>query len=69
MVECACRSTSKHAGPGKAIEAWRRLNRPARGARTPALPAVADNVVQFNLSLAEQAPARRQATGGASGRR
>ncbi len=33
LVECACRSTSKHADPDKAIEAWRRLNRPARIAR------------------------------------
>ncbi len=69
LVECACRSTSKHPDPAKAIEAWRRLNQPARGARAPALPAVADNVVQFNLSLAEQAPARRKAAGGANGRR
>ncbi|MBH1404553.1 hypothetical protein I5U28_03260 [Stenotrophomonas maltophilia] len=69
LVECACRSTSKHADPDKAIEAWRRLNRAARSARVPALPTVADNVVQFNLSLAEQATARRKAAGGANGRR
>ncbi|AEM51096.1 hypothetical protein [Stenotrophomonas maltophilia] len=69
LVECACRSTSKHADPDKAIAAWRRLNRPARGSRAPAVSAVADNVVQFNLSLAEQAPARRKAAGGANGRR
>ncbi|WP_099569948.1 hypothetical protein [Stenotrophomonas maltophilia] len=69
LVECACRSTSKHADPDKAIEAWRRLNRPARSARAPALPTVTDNVLQFNRSLAEQAPARRQAAGGANGRR
>lgn len=69
LVECACRATSKHADPDKAIAAWRRLNQPARAARAPALPAVADNVVQFNLSLAEQAPARRKAAGGANGRR
>lgn len=69
LVECACRSTSKHADPDKAIAAWRRLNRPARSARAPSLPPVTDNVVQFNLSLAEQAPARRKATGGAHGRR
>jgi hypothetical protein len=68
LVECACRSTSKHADPDAAIAAWRRLNRPARSARAPAMPAVADNVVQFNLSLAEQAPARRKAAGGANGR-
>lgn len=69
LVECACRSTSRHADPEVAIAEWRRLNRPARGARATALPAVADNVVQFNLSLAEQAPARRKAAGGANGRR
>lgn len=69
LVECACRSTSKHADPDKATEAWRRLNRHARSARALALPAVADNVVQFNLGLAEQAPARRKAAGGANGRR
>ncbi|EPG2416312.1 hypothetical protein QEK82_001246 [Stenotrophomonas maltophilia] len=69
MVECACRSPSKHADPDVAIAAWRRLNRPARSARPPALPAVAGNVVQFNLSLTEQAPAKRKAAGGANGRR
>ncbi|CAM0125337.1 hypothetical protein SMJ63A_70131 [Stenotrophomonas geniculata] len=30
LVECACRSTSKHANPDAAIAAWHRLNRPAR---------------------------------------
>ncbi|HEL3259281.1 TPA: hypothetical protein UMH03_000102 [Stenotrophomonas maltophilia] len=69
LVECACRSTSKHADPDKAIAAWRRLNRPERSARPAAVPAAADNVVQFNLSLAEQAPARRKVAGGANGRR
>lgn len=69
LVECACRSTSKHADPDKPIAAWRRLNRPTRGLRAPALRAAADNVVQFNLSLAEQAPARRKTAGGANGRR
>jgi hypothetical protein len=69
LVECACTSTSKHADPDKAIEAWRRLNRPPRSARAPALPAVVDNVVQFNLSLAEQPTARRKVAGGAHGRR
>ncbi|MBA0312235.1 hypothetical protein N5J01_02610 [Stenotrophomonas sp. GD03701] len=69
LVECACRSTSKHADPDAAIAAWRRLNRPPRSSR-PLSPAdVPDNVVQFNLSLAEQAPARRKAAGGANGRR
>ncbi|MEX5404914.1 hypothetical protein VPH47_11715 [Stenotrophomonas sp. WED208] len=69
LVACACRLTSKHADPDMAIAARRRLNRPTRSARAPALPAVADNVVQFNLGLAEQAPARRIAAGGANGRR
>lgn len=69
LVECACRSTSKHASPDSAIAAWRRLNRPTRSSRASALPAVADNVVQFNLSLTEHAPARRKAAGGAHGRR
>ncbi len=53
LIECACRSTSKHADPDKAIAAWTRLNRPARSARASASPAVSDNVVQFNLSLVE----------------
>jgi len=52
LVECACRSTSKHADPDKAIEAWRRLNRPARSARAPSPAAVADNVVQMRLVMA-----------------
>ncbi|PZS58648.1 hypothetical protein A7X64_15345 [Stenotrophomonas maltophilia] len=69
LVECACRSTSKHADSDRAIAAWRRLNRPARGARAPAAPTVADNVVQFNLSLTEHAQARSKAVGGANGRR
>lgn len=69
LVECACRSTSKHADPDKAIEAWRRLNRPARSARQPALPAVADNVVQFNLSLAEPAAKRTRAHASTQGGR
>ncbi|MBN4944866.1 hypothetical protein JY432_02195 [Stenotrophomonas maltophilia] len=48
LVECACRATSKHADPDKAIAAWRRLNRPARSARKgqPALP---ENVLQLPL--------------------
>ncbi|WP_099473398.1 hypothetical protein [Stenotrophomonas maltophilia] len=48
LVECACRSTSKHAEPDAAIAAWRRLNRPARSARKvePALP---ENVLQLPL--------------------
>ncbi|PZS50250.1 hypothetical protein [Stenotrophomonas maltophilia] len=69
LIECACRSTIKHADPDMAIAGWRRLNRPTRDLRAPALPAAADNVVQFNLSLAEQAPARSKAAGGANGRR
>lgn len=69
LVECACRSTSKHADPDVAIAAWRRLNRLPRSARAPSPTAVPDNVVQFYLSFAEQAPARRKAAGGANGRR
>ncbi|MDV9043404.1 hypothetical protein [Stenotrophomonas sp. RAC2] len=68
LVECACRSSSKHANPDAAIAAWRRLNRPARSARALSPAAVPDNVVQFNLSLAEQPTARRKAAGGANGR-
>lgn len=67
LVECACRSTSKHADPEKAIEAWRRLNRPPRSARPSPAPAVADNVVQFKLGLAEQSQQQR-AIGGRHGR-
>ncbi|PZT34582.1 hypothetical protein A7X97_16200 [Stenotrophomonas sepilia] len=52
LVECACRSTSKHADPDKAIAAWRRLNRPARSVRAPSPAAVADNVVQMRLVMA-----------------
>ncbi|HEL4266053.1 TPA: hypothetical protein UM524_000798 [Stenotrophomonas maltophilia] len=52
LVECACRSTSKHADPEKAIEAWRRLNRPARSARASSPATVADNVVQMRLVMA-----------------
>ncbi len=48
LVECACRSTSRHADPDTAIAAWRRLNRPARNARKveSALP---ENVLQLPL--------------------
>ncbi|WP_182068291.1 hypothetical protein [Stenotrophomonas pavanii] len=52
LVECACRSTSKHADPEAAIAAWRRLNRPARSARATSPAAVADNVVQMRLVMA-----------------
>ena len=38
-VECACRSTSKHADPDNPIAAWRRLNRPERSARPAAVMA------------------------------
>ncbi|UQA21542.1 hypothetical protein [Stenotrophomonas sp. NY11291] len=48
LVECACRSTSKHADPDAAIAAWRRLNRPARSARK-AEPALPENVLQLPL--------------------
>ncbi|MCU1160365.1 hypothetical protein JAK41_19615 [Stenotrophomonas maltophilia] len=69
LVECACRSTSKHADPDAAIAAWRRLNRPARSARPTAVPAVADNVLQFNLSLVEPAAKRNRARANAQGGR
>ncbi|MBN4994703.1 hypothetical protein JY438_02815 [Stenotrophomonas maltophilia] len=69
LVECACRSTSKHADPDKAIAAWRRLNRPARSARTAAMPAASDNVLQFNLSLVEPAAKRTRARASAQGGR
>jgi len=48
LVDCACRSTSKHAEPDAAIAAWRRLNRPARSARKPE-PALPENVLQLPL--------------------
>ncbi len=54
LVECACRATSKSDEPEKALAEWRRINRPLRSARTVPAPAVADNVVQFNLSLIDQ---------------
>lgn len=56
LVECACRSTSKHADPEKAIAAWARLNRPARSARSTTAPAAADNMLPFQLGLAERKP-------------
>ncbi|WP_313465688.1 hypothetical protein [Stenotrophomonas sp.] len=69
LVECACRATSKSQDPEKALAEWRRINRPARSARPATAPEVADNVVQFNLSLAEQPAGRRKAAGGAHGSR
>ncbi|EKZ1926237.1 TPA: hypothetical protein ACOENG_003025 [Stenotrophomonas maltophilia] len=48
LVECACRSTSKHADPDAAIAAWRRLNMPARSARR-AEPMLPENVLQLPL--------------------
>jgi len=69
LVECACRATSKSQDPEKALAEWRRINRPARSARPAPAPKVADNVVQFNLSLAEQPAGRRKAAGGAHGSR
>lgn len=66
LVECACRSTSKHADPDKAIAAWRRLNRPERSAR--AMPTAPCNVVQFKLGLAEQTSRQQRAAGGRYGR-
>ncbi|MBH1626029.1 hypothetical protein I5U62_03690 [Stenotrophomonas maltophilia] len=61
LVECACRSTSKHADPAAAIAAWRRLNRPARSARPAAVPEASDNVLQFQLGLAERKPNAQRA--------
>ncbi|ENE2731915.1 TPA: hypothetical protein ACKP89_000868 [Stenotrophomonas maltophilia] len=61
LVECTCRSTSKHADPDVAIAAWRRLNRPARSARPAAVPAAADNVLQFQLGLGEHKPKTQRA--------
>ncbi|WP_188247907.1 hypothetical protein [Stenotrophomonas maltophilia] len=69
LVECACRSTSKHADPDKAIAAWRRLNRPERSARPAAVPAAADNVLQFNLSLVEPSAKRTRVRASAQGGR
>lgn len=68
LVECACRSTSKHADPDKAIAAWRRLNRPERSARPAAVPAAADNVLQFQLGLDERREKAQRAVGGRHGR-
>ncbi|MBN5027951.1 hypothetical protein JY419_00710 [Stenotrophomonas maltophilia] len=61
LVECACRSTSKHADPDAAIAAWRRLNRPARSARPAAVLAAVDNVLQFQLGLPERKPKTQRA--------
>ncbi|MFL0349781.1 hypothetical protein [Stenotrophomonas lactitubi] len=68
LVECACRSTSKHADPDAAIAAWRRLNRPARSARPAAVSAAVDNVLQFQLGLPASAAAKKLINGGAHGR-
>ncbi|UXB22813.1 hypothetical protein K7567_12760 [Stenotrophomonas maltophilia] len=67
LVECACRSTSKHPDPDKAIAAWRRLNRPERSARPAAAPEATDNVLQFQLGLTERTPKARR-IGGHHGR-
>ncbi len=61
LVECACRATSKHADPDAAIAAWRRLNRPPRSARTATVSATVDNVLQFQLGLAERKPKNQRA--------
>ncbi|MEN5419036.1 hypothetical protein ABE543_07030 [Stenotrophomonas sp. TWI169] len=61
LIECACRSTSKHADPDAAIAAWRRLNRPARSARPAAVAAGADNVLQFQLGLDDRKPKNQRA--------
>lgn len=67
LVECACRATSKSENPDTALAEWRRINRPARSARAPVVPAAADNVVQFKLGLAESTNLQR--AGGNHGRR
>lgn len=69
FVECACRATSKSQDSEKALAEWRRINRPARSARAPAAPEVADNVVQFHLSLAEPAARHTRARASAQGGR
>ncbi|WP_350260079.1 hypothetical protein [Stenotrophomonas riyadhensis] len=61
LVECACRSTSKHADPDKAMAAWRRLNRPERSTRPAAEAAAADNVLQFQLGLGGRKPKTQRA--------
>ncbi|WP_414609819.1 hypothetical protein [Stenotrophomonas pavanii] len=61
LVECACRSTSKHTDPDAAIAAWRRLNRRPRGARPATVPATVDNILQFQLALAERKPKTQRA--------
>ncbi|WP_414498286.1 hypothetical protein [Stenotrophomonas maltophilia] len=67
LVECACRSTSKHPDPDKAIAAWRRLNRPERSARPATAPEATDNVLQFKLTLGEEST-RQRAVGAGNGR-
>ena len=67
LAECACRSTSKHADPDKAIAAWGRLNRPVRSTRSAPVEASADNVLQFQLGLAERTHKARR-IGGHDGR-
>ncbi|HBS54149.1 MAG TPA: hypothetical protein DEA38_00260 [Stenotrophomonas sp.] len=69
LVECACRATSKSQDPEKALAEWRRINRPARSTRPAPAPEVADNVVQFNLTLAEPAARRTRARASAQGGR
>lgn len=61
LIECACRSTSKHVDPDAAIAAWRRLNRPARSARSITAPAASDNVLQFQLGLDDRKPKTQRA--------
>ncbi len=67
LVECACRSTSKHDDPDKAIAAWRRLNRPTRSARAASVGMQIDNVLQFQLGLADR-PTKARRIGGHHGR-
>ncbi len=59
LVECCCRSTSKKADAEAALAEWRRINQPARSARTAAPATARDNVLQFQLGLGES-PSRRR---------
>ncbi len=67
LVECACRSTSKHADPDKAVKARRRLNRPTRSARPASVDMRIDIVLQLQLGLAERSTKAR-CIGGHHGR-
>ncbi|TDB34846.1 hypothetical protein TEP_15050 [Stenotrophomonas sp. TEPEL] len=67
LVECCCRSTRKHPDADAALRDWRRLNQPVRSARTAPAPTASDNVLQFNLGLAEPAGRRTRARANVQG--